>query len=340
VQGALALTREFELELRVVLESGRRTHLALVRGTRAPLTSSFEPRLRPLMVTTLGRTGSMALMRMLEAHPEVLVYRPYRYEQQVAGYWLDLLLTLAEPASYIRQIAPVGNLEDPLWWLGAGAPPPRLRDTGLERWLGSEAIEQLADIAQERIAAVYDQIAAGAGKPGAAFFAEKHSLRTAALAAELYPAGRELFLVRDFRDMVASIMSFNRRRGVEGFGRAAAASDEEWAAGLSGWAAALLAAWRRRSQTGHLVRYEDLVTDPEPTLEALLRYTGVDSSPQAVAQMRSALATEMPELAEHRTSGGPAESIGRWRSDLPPAVAATCERVFGDALAEFGYAGG
>ena len=43
------------------------------------------------MLTTLGRTGSMALMRMLEAHPEVLVYRPHRYEQQVAGDRLDVL---------------------------------------------------------------------------------------------------------------------------------------------------------------------------------------------------------------------------------------------------------
>ena len=41
---------------------------------------------------------------------------------------------------------------------------------------------------------------------------------SAALTAELYPDAREVFLVRDFRDMVASIFAFNRKRGVRGFG--------------------------------------------------------------------------------------------------------------------------
>ena len=54
----------------------------------------------------------------------------------------------------MRQIAPAGNLENPLWWLGADQPPPRLRDSDLQRWLGSEALRQLARMSQERIAAV------------------------------------------------------------------------------------------------------------------------------------------------------------------------------------------
>src|SRR6185503_11425346 len=98
-QSALALPPGFELEIRAVLESGRSERLASLRGVREPIQTGYEARLQPLMVTTLGRTGSMALMRMLEAHPELLVYRPYRYEQQVAGYWLDVLLTLSDPSS-------------------------------------------------------------------------------------------------------------------------------------------------------------------------------------------------------------------------------------------------
>jgi hypothetical protein len=279
----------------------------------------------------------MALMRMLEAHPEMLVYRPYRYEQQVASYWLDVLLTLSDPSSYIRQIAPAGNLEDPLWWLGSKRPPPRLRDSALERWLGSDALAQLARVSQERIAAVYDQIAAGAGKPGARYFAEKHSLRTAALGSELYPGAREVFLVRDLRDMVASIMDFNRRRGVEGFGRAAAASDTDWIHGLAGWSTSLVRAWGRRSERAHLVRYEDLVVRPAETLAALLRYAGVDDSPAQVEAMLAASATEMPELARHRTRRAD-ESVGRWRADLPEELQRACGQAFGAALEAFGYA--
>jgi hypothetical protein len=310
--------------------------MALLRGVREPVRTDFEAQLQPLMVTTLGRTGSMALMRMLEAHPEVLVYRPYRYEQQVAGYWLDVLLTLSDPSSYMRQIAPAGNLENPLWWLGTDSPPPRLRDSALQRWLGSEALEQLALVSQERIAAVYDQIAAGAGKPQARYFAEKHSLRTAALGAELYPGARELFLVRDFRDMVSSIMDFNRRRGVEGFGRAGAAGDEQWIASLAGWATSLVRAWQRREAGAHLVRYEDLVRAPDETLSAALEYIEADCSAPRVQEMRSALATEMPELAGHRTRST-SESIGRWRTDLPDELQDACASSFGEALQVFGY---
>jgi hypothetical protein len=335
-QSALALPTSFELEVRAVLESGRRASIASLRGMREAVHTGFEADLSPLMVTTLGRTGSMALMRMLEAHPEVLVYRPYRYEQQVAGYWLDVLLTLSDPSSYMRQIAPAGNLEDPLWWLGAGRAPPRLRDSALQRWLGSDALTQLARVSQERIAAVYDQIARGADKPGARLFAEKHALRTAALGSELYPAAREVFLVRDFRDMVASIMDFNRRRGVEGFGRADAAGDAEWVAGLAGWATSLVRAWQRRSGRAHLVRYEDLVQSPAETLTGLLEYLEVDSSAARLADMQATLATEMPELAQHRTRSA-SESIGRWRSDLPDELQEASARAFGEALSVFGY---
>jgi hypothetical protein len=335
-QSVLTLPTEFELGVRIVLESGATALMATVRGTREPLRTTFESALQPLMVTTLGRTGSMALMRMLEAHPAVLVYRPYRYEQQVAGYWLDVFLTLADPSSYIRQIAPAGNLENPLWWLGSDLAPPRLRDSALERWLGATALEQLARTAQERIAAVYEQIAGGGAKPGARYFAEKHSLRTAALGSELYPGAREVFLVRDFRDMVASIMAFNQRRGVQGFGRAGAAGDAEWIESLSGWATSLVRAWQRRARRAHLVRYEDLILKPAETLTGMLEYAQIDSSPESVAAMRSTLSTEMPELAGHRTSREE-ESIGRWRTDLPDELVEACRRAFGEALAVFGY---
>ena len=237
-----ALPPDFELEVRAVLESGRRAPMALLRGTREPLPHGLRAALQPLMVTTLGRTGSMVLMRMLEAHPEVLVYRPHRYEQRVAGYWLDVLLTLSDPSSYMRQIAPAGNLEDPLWWLGPEPPPPRLRDSDLQRWLGSEAL-RAARARQPRSGSRRSTTRSPRRRTSRrrGCFAEKHSLRTAALGAELYPRRREVFLVRDFRDMVTSIMAFNRRAASRdsaapapqrrGLGRRA------WPAGRPAWCA-------------------------------------------------------------------------------------------------------
>ena len=267
--------------MRAVLEGGGQAPIGTVHGRRAPLRSSFEPRRHPVLVTTLGRTGSMLLMRLLSAHPEVLVYRPHRFEQRIASYWADLLLTLAEPASYIRQIAPPGDVEEPAWWLGREAPmAPSLRDSAVQEWLGGEAVESLAATFQQRIEATYDRIVATTDTRDAALFAEKSNLRASNLLTELYPGSRELFLVRDFRDMVSSILSFNAKRGVQGFGRGNATSDAAYVASLGDWANRLVQAWERRRDSAHLVRYEDLVLDPERALGELLAYLGVDSGTQ------------------------------------------------------------
>lgn len=336
--GTLPLAPEFDLDVRAVLENGAHAAVGVVRGRRTPLRSGCEPRRNPILVTTLGRTGSMLLMRLLAAHSEVLVYRPHRFEQRIASYWGDLLLALAEPASYIRQVAPPGDVDDPMWWLGRAAPVPwGLRDTAVQEWLGGEAVESLAAGFQERIDATYDRIVATTDTADAPLFAEKAGLRAANLLTELYPDSRELFLVRDFRDMVTSILSFNAKRDVQGFGRAGAVSDADYVASLESWATGLLRAWERRRGSAHLVRYEELVADPERTLSSLLAYLGVDSAAGTVAALRERLAEELPELSDHATSDGPAASVGRWRRDLAPDLVAECERALGPALEVFGY---
>jgi hypothetical protein len=290
------------------------------------------------MVTTLGRTGSMLLMRLLEAHPEVLVHRPYRYEQRVASYWIEVLRALSDPISYSRQLAPAGSLDGGRWWLGDGGPMPSVAPDEIHRWLGRDAVVSLAETSQARIEALYDQIAATTGSSGFRYFAEKYSLESAGIAWELYPRAREVFLVRDFRDMVASIFAFNRKRGVKGFGEEAARDELDYVRRLEVWASNLLRSWRRRSERAHLVRYEDLVLEPAGTLEALLDYAGLAADGATIDRMLGALAEELPELAEHGTAPDAKTSIGRARSDLSPDLAAACERSFGEALEAFGYA--
>jgi hypothetical protein len=336
--GTLQLAPRFDVEVSAVLGPGVTAPIASIRGRRTPLRSSFEPRRSPLMVTTLGRTGSMLLMRLLSAHPEVLVYRPHRFEQRIASYWADVLLSLAEPAGYIRQIAPPPDVDDPAWWLGRGAPVPwGLRDAPVQQWLGGDAVEDLAVSFQQRIEALYDRIVATTDTADAPMFAEKCNLRAAGVLAELYPESREIFLVRDFRDMVSSILSFNAQRGAAGFGRGGAASDADYVSSLGGWATGLLCAWERRRDSAHLVRYEDLVMDQERTLAGILDYLGIDSGSRTVAALRAGIDEQLPELADHATTDGPEASVGRWREDLTPDLAQRCERALAPALAAFGY---
>ena len=334
---ALELPLEFELEVAARGGDTGRLPIAMVRGRRAPLPAAEADGPRPLLVTTLGRTGSMLLMRLLEAHPDVFVIRPHRYEQRVAGYWIEVLLALTDPAGYMRQLAPAGSLDRPFWWLGTEGPAPGLDPgDGIQRWLGSEAVESIAKICRERIDALYANAARLEGERPR-YFAEKHTLRSAALTAELYPGAREVFLVRDFRDMVASILAFNRKRGVHGFGEGAAKGEVDYVDRLGEWAEGLVRSFARRRATAHVLRYEDLVREPQATLSALLEYLEVDAGDPIVARMLAAMRSEMPELAEHRTSSDANASIGRWRTALDDELQQACARAFGVALETFGY---
>jgi hypothetical protein len=335
---ALALPTDFELDLNAIGAAGARLRIGAVRGRRAALPAREGTGLEPLIVTTLGRTGSMLLMRLLEAHPEVLVLRPHRYEQRVAGYWSEVMLALTDPSSQLRQLAPAGSLDRPRWWLGDEGPTPGFNpQAGLARWLGSDAAVALAGICRGRIDALYAEAAAACPDKRPRYFAEKHTLRSAAVTAELYPDPREVFLVRDFRDMVSSILAFNRKRGVRGFGEGSADGPLDYVDRLAGWAEGLVRRLDRRRAQSHVLRYEDLVRDPRAALTALLEYLGVDAREPAVGAMVASLHTEMPELAQHTTSPDAEGSIGRWRSDLDEELKRACERSFGPALAAFGY---
>jgi Sulfotransferase family len=155
---------------------------------------------------------------------------------------------------------------------------------------------------------------------------------------ELYPRAREVMLVRDFRDMIASMFAYNEKRGRQGFRRDRASSDRDFILNdLSVGVGELAVGWTRRSDTAHLLRYEDLVLRPEETLQALLAHLGLDAGPGAVEPMLKSLLARDSGSEDHRTVADPRESIGRWRRDLSDEVAAACAEALGRPLEIFGY---
>ncbi|MBW3633690.1 MAG: sulfotransferase [Chloroflexi bacterium] len=339
----LGLPPRFEFRLRATLADGSRVKVAAIGGERRPLTTSYAPRLQPLLVTSLGRMGTTLLMRMLSAHPGVVAYDRPPYEARGGKYWLHVLKTLAAPADATKRVG--AAMEFHLETLAAGgnpfysaafAPWPEV-----EAWSGSTYVVDLAAFCQRSIDGWYLATAAaqGARDDALVYFAEKHFPDAyPRLMRELYPRARELFLVRDFRDMIASMVAYNARKGFGDFGRETAASDAAWLADLRRGVLALRDAWRERGDPGSLVRYEDLVRKPEMTLPPLLTSLGLDAAPETVGVLISTAAPDAPGLSGHGTARSPDASIGRWRQDLPPDLLTAVEETFADLLAEFGYA--
>jgi hypothetical protein len=216
-----------------------------------------------------------------------------------------------------------------------------LPDAELAQWLGAAHVGDLAAFAQQRIDAVYVRVAALDGGRPPRFFAEKclPESNVPQLLHELYPEGREIFLVRDFRDMLCSIRAFNAKRGSAAFGFDEDGAEETYVLDvLAPSVKNLLDEWRDRRGEAQLVRYEDLILNPAPTLRSVLEHAGLDASQQRVDEMLSRASEPIPGMAMHTTTGdGQQASVGRWRRDLEPRLQHVCDEALADGLAEFGY---
>jgi hypothetical protein len=339
--GMPGLTAEFELELVAVLEDGSRAPIGSVRARHRSVRPSFEPRLQPILLTCLGRSGSTRLMEILDRHPRVVLYRRFPYESMSARYWAHMLKVLAEPANLTQSSRP-GDFSDDLWHIGHN---PYYDDGvayegALGEWFGRTYVQRLADFCVSNTDDWYVALAQEQEKKEPLYFAEKHMWpdHTQVLMRELYPDAKEVFLVRDFRDLVCSILAFDDKRGFFGFRRPPGKTDEQYAReDLGAMAVSLYESWRSRGDSSHLVRYEDMVLRPGETMKGLFDYLQLDPPAGAGAEVREGSSTEAATSAEHRTSSDARTSIGRWQREADESLKALFEEVFTDLLVDFGY---
>jgi hypothetical protein len=339
--GVLENRARFGLEVHATLEDGSRVRIGRIEGERHPLRTPTGPAIQPLMLNTIGRSGSTWLAGLLSAHPDVVGYRAMQFETRVATYWTSVFQALSQPRSYLSQIVPTNLESDRRWWLGDEAKgSPNLEDPPLESWLGNGAVEDVAAMCRDRIEAFFRQVAARQGKPGATYFLEKFLSEPVVLdlLGELYPEAGEVILVRDFRDVVSSVLAFNRKRGYQAFGREHVDSDAEYIRGIAHrQALGVLQRWEEQKDKAHLVRYENLLTEPEETLTGILEFVGVNASPDVVAETLQRARDDSPSMDHHRTAKDPAATIGRWREDLSPELIAACAESLDPVLEAFGY---
>ncbi len=308
-------------------------------GARANAEANPE-RLQPLMLTTLGRSGSTLVMGILSRHPEIVAYKPFEYEARVGRYWVDVFASLAQPGSYLQSIVPT-NSSRPGWWLGHGdvLPGSHLPDQEMMTYLETDAIDEWAETCRKRIGSFYEHLGARSAKMSARYFAEKCAPdRSAALMRSLYPARREITLVRDLRDTICSILAINRKRGYSGFGRENVGTDEEYMKYLRVSAKQLLEVVKGENAKGDtlLLRYEDFMREPENKLREVLQFLHVDQSDNILTEMLMPAPPEV--LAWHRTSADAIASIGRWQTEFTDSMRAAFREHLEDLSLQLGYA--
>ena len=338
--GILGLPTTFALVLQAICDNGSRFRLAAINGTREPLRTAFEPRLQPLMLTSLGRSGSTWVTSLLGTHPQVVGYRPFEFEPRVAYYWMQVLSVLSNPSSYMQGL--VTDLANDRWWLGEQPTHISLAslDEPVRASLGRDNVVAAATFCQSRIDAFYATQAGVLPQPQPGYFMEKYlpSALARHYLRELYPGTKEIFLIRDFRDMVCSMLAYNNKTGAAGFGYKKAANDADFVRRRAYQALDHWHCWKRFEAQSYLLRYEDLILRPLETIPAVLRYLDVDASAETTARMlQQASAHHQAGQDYHRTSRDTAASIGRWRTDLDAELQALCADAFGETLPELCY---
>jgi hypothetical protein len=329
-----------DLQLRAVMEDGTRSRLAGVSLRHLAIQSGFEPQLQPLMLTTMGRAGTTWTMRLLSEHPEIVVHRWHPYELRTARYWWHMLKTLSEPRDP-HHSAQADRFQTNKLSIGYNPfyPEPISVTPGLGEWMGRDYVEDLARFCQRSAEEAYLRIAAGQGQTNVRYMAEKHRADNLPwLVWELYPKAKEIFLVRDFRDVFSSMLAYNQKFGRRAFGPDHIETDEQFAHFLRNSTIRNLSrSWPKRQDRAHLIRYEDLITRPREVLAAVLEYLELDASDSTVAGMLDRASAENPEMKQHLTSTDVSTSLGRWKASLSPEMQSVANTAFGDVLQQFGY---
>lgn len=305
---------------------------------------SIEAKYQPLILTAIGRSGTTWMMKLLSEHREILSSNFYPYEVKQSAYWMQMLKVMTDPADFAFSSHP-DKFDVTMGSIGHNPYnfPHYLNSynntEAFKAYYSTDMIKYMRDFAVARVDDFYTLVAQSENKPEGKYYAEKFvPTHLQSIYRDIYSSAKEIILVRDFRDVLCSAKSFNEKRNSVSFGRERVSDDFEWVehvskAGIKRMANAL----EERRSTAFLVKYEDLITQPEKVLRDLFKYLEVDASQQVIEDVIARASAANASMDAHKTTKNPAESIGRWKRDMSEDMQQLCAQEMGPMLALFGY---
>jgi hypothetical protein len=337
----LTLPIKFSIKVFARANNEIRIRLYDIEGNREALYDPCKMEISPLVLTTLGRTGSNITSAILGAHPEIVVYQAHRAEARYASYWVQMMLNLGNPQSWLCPLA-ADDRTEPNWVMGEWVEHPlnSVVYNDLCEWFNGDYMNRLYTFFLRQLQEHYQRVATIQKKKDVRLFCEKFLPdRFTAIFLDIIPSAREVFLIRDFRDTIASILAFNAKRGVQKFGRVNYHSDRDYIVHyVKPVIDSLVKAWKTRCNKLFLLKYEDLVLDPVRIVKRLFQFLEVDCSLKTVNRaVENAHQLNQKYQDAHRTTPTARSSIGRFRNQLSPSLIELCDDLFKEGLQIFDY---
>ena len=266
----------------------------------------------PVFVTGCERSGTTLLGHMLGRHPDCVCLPEAQFIHDLTS---RTGAAERRPAAELRDFM-VRHPRFRIW----GFPAPDLPAA----WRGAEIT------ARDAVLWLVESFAAANGKAGATRWVE-HSPRSVLMLPRLFdhfPDARALHLVRDGRAVAASSLFLDW--GPVDIEEAA----QNWTRALAHGHAGTRHLGPERAMT---LRYEDLVSAPEDTLEAVLGFLELERA----GPDRGGEASPLPAYTreQHRLVGAPPDPsrIESWRERLSPRRIEIFEHLTYDLLRSHGY---
>ena len=251
------------------ITGGTRTIAALDPANALRIDSlQFSP-LTPILVTAMGRSGTTILMNRLSTHHSIVASTLYPSELKLMTYYSSAFRVLTAAGNHSKSSHP-DSLATAEHFIGSN-PFFNVRYEGafstidkFDHFFQQIAPSKLATCFRDLILAFYSFLAADHGKTNVTFFAEKCDLlETRRLSRVLFPAIKEIVLVRDLRDVYCSFKAFWTVDGPSAFRSILDSSN-------------MILDFRSQNQEDVcFVKYEDLILNTESTLETIGRFVGL-----------------------------------------------------------------